>query len=112
MEKQDGELTMRTSTDSIASIIDQVLATRNQKITILLNHNLTEFLEQQYDIYKLSSIKTEFLKKDLLELRKTPLDLAHYSSLIKELKDFSTAFNLDHPLILQELRTVFDKYCL
>ena len=114
MEFADGSTRSKTSTVSFDRIIHHILLVRNQKIGELLNDvNLYVFLENEYDIFRLSPVKEEFLKRDLFELKHSSLDLVHYSKLIKQLKEDNTI--LPHPrhmLFHQELRIIFDKYCL
>jgi hypothetical protein len=67
-------------------------------------------LETYFDVLALSAIKVEFLKRNLRELKDTPLDLVHYSSLIKQLKEVNmTTIDGDHPLFIQELKLTFQK---
>ncbi|MBL0743925.1 hypothetical protein [Chryseolinea lacunae] len=47
------------------------------------------------------------------ELQNSSLDLVHYSSLIKHLKEGHPETSVtDHPLVIQELKAIFQKYCL
>ena len=97
---------------SIDKIIDNIRTSRNNKIQNLLNDNvLMTFLEEYFEVVAVSAIKLEFIKRDLLELKKSSLDLSHYASLIKQLKES----NLDTPLQDQlqfhnELILIFQKY--
>lgn len=114
MEFKKDNTELRSFTVSMDDIISNVLSIRNQKVSELLNDiNLYVFLENEYDIFGLSPVKKEFLKRDLIELQNSSLDLVHYSQLIKQLKeDNSASPGSDHLLFHQELRNVFDKYCL
>jgi hypothetical protein len=98
---------------SIEKIIDSIRESRDNLISgFLLGSTLVPFLEQNFNIAALSPIKLEFLKRDLKELQISTLDLVHYSSLIKQMKDVNTYLPVaDHPLVLQEIRSVFQKYC-
>ena len=97
---------------SIEKIIDSIRESRDHLITGFLQGSaLFPFLEQNFNITTLSPIKLEFLKRDLKELQTSTLDLVHYSSLIKQMKDANTYLSVtDHPLVLQELRGIFQKY--
>jgi len=99
---------------SIERIIDSIRESRDEVIAgFLQGSTLTAFLEQHFQIHALSPIKLEFLKRDLKELQNSTLDLVHYASLIKQLKDAGTNLPVsDHPLVLQEIRLIFQKYCL
>jgi len=96
----------------LEKIINSVRQTRDSLITELLQDAaLKSFLEVQYEIISLSPIKLEFLKRDLMELQRSSLDLAHYSSMIKQMKENNTSLSSDiHPLFHQELKTIFRKY--
>lgn len=76
-----------TSVDSIDAIIDNVRKERDRQIEGLLSEaGLTSFLVRHYGGAELSRVKTEFLRRDLGALLRSPLDLTHYASLIRELK--------------------------
>lgn len=96
---------------SIDQSIDTIRAHRDSHLKELLNDSkLMNFLEAQYDVFQISSVRKEFLKRDLTDLKNTPLDLVHYASLIRDLKDGTTTTPTDHPLFLEELRIIFKKY--
>lgn len=97
---------------SIERIIDSIRETRDSLIQGFLSGSaLTSFLDDHFGVSSLSPIKLEFLKRDLKELQNSSLDLVHYSSLIKHLKEGhpETSVN-DHPLVMQELKAIFQKY--
>ncbi|HZX74281.1 MAG TPA: hypothetical protein VFE57_07670 [Cyclobacteriaceae bacterium] len=108
MKEQVGS---QTGEISIEHIIENIKAVRDQAILNLLkDHELHQFLEEHYEIFVLSPIRTEFLKRDLRELRNTSLDLVHYSSLIKQLKERNiSAIEESHGLIISELKRIFEK---
>jgi len=110
---QEDQINIGSTSISIDAIILAIHATRNEKISEALNDsNLSGLLETEYGIFKISTVKKEFLKRDLIELRNTTLDLVHYASLIKELKDANTITpDPLHPLFLKQLQLVFNKYC-
>jgi len=97
---------------SIDKIIDNIRITRNDKIQKLLVENaLMVFLKEQFEVVVVSAIKLEFLKRDLQELKKSSLDLTHYASLIKLLKESNIDTPLDDdPLFKNELILIFQKY--
>lgn len=86
--------------------------TRNRQIDELIKDSaLMSFLEEHYETFAISAVKKEFLKRDLKELQTSSLDLAHYSSLIKQVKEAVIDIELtNHPLILQEFKRLFQKY--
>lgn len=97
---------------SIEKIIELIRERRDHSISNLLKKEslLLSFLETHYDIIALSAIKMEFLRRTLRELRDTSLDLVHYASLIRQMKE-SNATTIDekHALFLQELKATFEK---
>ena len=97
---------------SIDKIIDNIRITRNDKIQkLLVEEALMTFLQEQFEVVAVSAIKLEFLKRDLQELKKSSLDLAHYASLIKLLKESNIDTPLDDdPLFKNELILIFQKY--
>ena len=97
---------------SMDQIITSIREVRNQQIDELMKEPVLEaFLEHYYNVVALSSVKKAFLFKDLGELKFSPLDLAHYSSLITRLKETkSINVNGNSPLFLNELKSIFQKY--
>ncbi len=98
---------------SVDKIIDLIRIHRNAIITgFLIDENLLDYFKNQYDL-KLSPRKKEFLKKDLKHLLISPVDLVHYSGLIKEMHE-SAKSSLDaksEEFIYLELQIIFKKYC-
>lgn len=76
----------KTSTEFI---IKKLRSIRDNKIYDLIktDDSLMAFLEKHYTTFAISAVKREFLKRDLIELKSTSLDLVHYSSLIKEIME-------------------------
>ncbi len=68
------------------------------------------FLETQYDVFQISSVRKEFLKRDLTELKDSPLDRVHYASLIKDIKENGKVTLDNQPLFIEELKGIFRKY--
>ncbi len=96
--------------ESTTRIIQELQEIRDAWIAKLLQEDeLNSFLEEQYSVVALSAIKTEFLKCDLRELHATPLDLVHYSALIREVKEKGASAQGSH-LFLSELEKLFEKY--
>ena len=97
---------------SIDKIILMIRSTRDRQIGELIKDSfLMSFLEEHYDTFAISAVKKEFLKRDLKELQNSSLDLAHYSSLIKQMKESPVEIELiNHPLVLQEFKRLFEKY--
>lgn len=94
-------------------VIDMLRSVRDSTITLLLKNDdaLMSFMEQHYNTIAISSVKQEFLKRDLNELKNSSLDLVHYSSLIKEIKETENLSSREgHPLFHHELGVIFQKY--
>ena len=93
-------------------IIRAIRSIRDRQIDELLDDStLLDFLEHNFSTFAISQLKVAFLKKDLAELRNSPLDLSYYSSLIKQKKESNNTKPLeDHPLFRQELTPLFQKY--
>lgn len=96
---------------SIDQSIDTIRAHRDEHLKQLLNDSqLMIFLEAQYDVFQISNVRKEFLKRDLTDLQNTSLDLVHYAALIRDMKEGTTTNVAGHPLFLEELRNIFKKY--
>jgi len=97
---------------SIETIIDIVRRLRNDLVKDFLNdNNIQSYFLETYG-KAISGIKREFVIRDLKELLISPVDLAHYSSLIKEIRETNSA-NLskgNHELFYGEIKLIFDKY--
>jgi hypothetical protein len=97
---------------SVEKVIDLVRQVRNDLIKdFLVNDNAEKYFVQQYQ-KPLSRIKLEFLMRDLRELLISPVDLVHYSSLIKDIRETNSA-NLssgNNQLFYKELELIFGKY--
>ena len=97
---------------STERIIDLVREVRNGLIRdFLLDENIKSYFREQYT-KELSTIKLEFLKRDLKELLGSPVDLSHYALLIKQMQELNTASitSSHHELFYKELEGIFKKY--
>ncbi len=97
---------------STERIIDLVKEVRNGLIRdFLQDESLKTYFAQQYS-KELSQIKAEFLKRDLKELLNSPVDLAHYAQLIKQMQELNTASisTSNYELFYKELEGIFKKY--
>lgn len=61
---------------------------RDQRLTELAQNDsvLDKFLQKNYDTFAISRVKKEFLKRDLLLLKKSSLDEIRYAILIKSIQ--------------------------
>ena len=97
---------------STDTIIERIRDTRNEFIDSLLKDpGLGEYMEVNFDTFAISKVKLEFLRRDLKELRTSPMDLVHYASLIRHLKEVNS-LDVDgqHSLLKEEVHSVFRKY--
>ena len=85
---------------------------RNDRIVRLLKGPaLNTYLEEHYNIYAVSAIKLEFIKRDLTDLKNSSLDLVYYASLIRQVKESGITKGIgEHPLFHNELNSIFQKY--
>lgn len=96
---------------SVDDAINTIRQTRDEFIfSLLTDQGLASFIEQHYDTIYLSPVRTEFLKRDLKELRSSALDLVHYSALIKDFKEEKITDVSGHRLIIEEVKALYEKY--
>ncbi len=68
--------------------IEIIQKLRNDLLKDFLDERyLKEYMATRYHVRELSNVKIEFIKKDIKELLRAPVDLNHYESLLKDLKD-------------------------
>lgn len=94
-------------------IIEQVRTVRDQKIDRLVNDRQTlEHLLAKCGITKLTSIQEEFVRRELISLRESKLDLVHYSTLIIGAKVSRNidSISFNNVLFEKELITVLKRY--
>jgi hypothetical protein len=99
---------------SIDSIVSEIRDVRNNLIKKFLQDEvLHTYFSQQFE-RTLSPVKSEFLKRDLKALMESPIDLVHYSSLIREFHDnVITERKLkESDLFERELEVIFRKYAI
>lgn len=98
------------STDRIIEDIQErrVILTKD----LLKDELLNNYLNTLYKGQKLSSVKSEFLKRDLKTLSEAPIDLVHYSMLIRKAKESDLWPNIAiiEEFIHAEIRQVIVKY--
>jgi hypothetical protein len=97
---------------SVEKVIDLVRQVRNDLVKdFLIKDNAQNYFAEHYN-KPLSTIKLEFLRRDLSELLISPVDLVHYSALIKAIRDTNCAnlSNGNNDLFYRELDVIFSKY--
>ncbi len=113
IEMEKSQFAKEASKTSTEFIISNLRSIRDSKINDLLktDDSMMSFLEEHYNTIAMSPIKREFLKRDLIELKGTSLDLVHYSSLIKEVKEIGNLLLMEgHPLFNLELKAIFQRH--
>ena len=101
------------STWSTDRIIEDIQERRVALTKDLLKDDLlSSYLDTLYEGAKLSSVKSEFLKRDLKQLSEAPIDLVHYSMLILKAKESDLWPNtaIIEEFIHAEIRPVILKY--
>ncbi len=80
---------VRWSEENIIGLIRKL---RNDLINDFLDdQHLKEYILRNFNNQVMPPIKVELLKQDLKRLLSTPVDVAHYSSLIKLIQETDTA---------------------
>lgn len=102
------------STPSIEKIIDNIRIFRNTFTKKLLDDDYLNMYFQERFNKKLSTVKKEFLKRELNELLISPVDLVHYAGLINNLKENGalTITENDDPFFFREVDKILNKYAL
>ena len=97
---------------STEQIIGSIRSIRDQKIEELMKENcLFDFLDCHFGALSMSLMKVAFLKRELRELKNSSLDLSYYSSLIRQIRESDNPKPPEnHPLFLQELKPLVEKY--
>jgi hypothetical protein len=93
-------------------IIDLVREARNSLVkTFLADHYLKKYFLETYN-KQLSAVKVEFIKRELNELLISPVDLTHYSPLIKEIKEKNDAsiVTRQEALYIEQINEILKKY--
>lgn len=97
---------------SVEKIIDVIRSFRNDLIKEhLQDERLLHYYKEKFR-KELTNVKKEFLKRDLKELLIAPVDLAHYSKLITQLKETNSVSlsEKSNAFFYEELDRIFDKY--
>jgi len=95
------------------SILDLVRKLRNDLIKDFLDERyLKEYLADQFRVRELSNVRIEFIKKDLKELLISPVNTAHYETLINQIRhtDSAALTEMNEKLFYRELESLFKKY--
>ena len=73
---------------------------------------MKEYFSVNFNIRELSNVKIEFIKKSLKELLISPVDTAHYQSIINQIKltDSAALTEGNEQLFYKELESIFKQY--
>ena len=96
---------------SMESIIDNVRTHRNELIKDLLKDGKIQSYFQSTHQKDISSVRIEFIRRELKTLSATPVDLIHYAALIKNIrKNNSFEAIADDQIFYDELELIFRRY--
>ena len=94
-------------------ILELVRKLRNDLIKDFLDERyLKEYLFVNFRISDLSTVRIEFIKKELKELLISPVNTNHYQSLIEQIRETDSAglTETNEPLFYKELDPIFKRY--
>jgi hypothetical protein len=94
-------------------IIDLIRKLRNDLIKDFLDErHLKDYLQNQFRIRELSTIKIEFIKRDLKELLISPVNLDHYEPVISQIKtsDSAAIAESNEQLFYKEVEAILKRY--
>lgn len=97
---------------SVEKVIDLIRHLRNDLIKEFLHEaNLKLYFNREFN-REITPVKLEFLKRDLKELLISPVDLSHYSSLIKLIRESNSAALAEgnQDLFYKEIEAILNKY--
>ena len=98
-----------------AKVIELVRQTRNNMVRHYQdNCIIAVHFRDYYQVNEISDLKVKFLKRDLEELYNSPLDLVHYASVIKEIKDSNDTERINKheycQLFKNQINAIYKKY--
>jgi hypothetical protein len=106
------ESSQETINLSVEKVVDLIRQLRNQLVKdFLTDDNVRAYFQKEYQ-RELSDVKLEFLKRDLKELLISPVDLSHYASLIKQIRESNSASLAEgnQELFYKQIESIFKKY--
>jgi hypothetical protein len=95
------------------SIIDLVRKVRNDLIKDFLDERfLIQYIDSNYKVTNISQIKIEFIKNNLKELLISPVNLAHYQTIIADIRENDSASLTEgnDVLFYKEIEQILKRY--
>lgn len=95
------------------SITDLIRKLRNDLIKDFLDErNLIAYFAEQYNRKEITTVKIQFMKKDLKELLIAPVDLRHYASLVEQIRlsDSASITEKHDQLFYKEVEMILKRY--
>lgn len=97
----------------LIDVIDEIRKLRNDLIKDFLDErNLLPYLSEQFRVLELPTIKREFIKRDLMDLLISPVNVQLYNPIIENYKICDTASLADgsEKLFYKEIEGVLKRY--
>ena len=104
---------LKTTNWSDEAIVDLIRKVRNDLIKDFLDDRyLLDYLGNRFRITEISRVKTEFIRNDLKELLISPVNIGHYDSLMKQIRDTDSASISagNENLFYKEIESLLKKY--
>ena len=104
---------LETTNWSDEAIVDLIRKVRNDLIKDFLDDRyLLDYLGNRFRISEISRVKTEFIRNDLKELLISPVNIGHYDSLMRQIRDTDSASISagNENLFYKEIESLLKKY--
>ena len=95
------------------NIIDLVRKVRNDLIKDFLDERfLSQYINLNYKVANLSQVKIEFIKTNLKELLISPVNIAHYQTIIADIRenDSASLSEGNDALFYKEIEMILKRY--
>jgi hypothetical protein len=102
-----------TTENEAMDILDVIRRLRNDLVKDFLDErNMIRYLSEQYRVHEISSVKMEFIKRDLKNLLIAPVDKEWYRSIIDEFHESGSAALSEgnEKLFYKEIEKILKKY--
>ena len=104
---------LETTNWSDEAIVDLIRKVRNDLIKDFLDDRyLLDCLGNRFRISEISRVKTEFIRNDLKELLISPVNIGHYDSLMRQIRDtdYASISAGNENLFYKEIESLLKKY--